>query len=172
MLTRRQFIKVGVGGALLLGAVRWLGRPLAAPASAHRFLDEPSARIVATLVPIVLAGSLPRDDDAQASAVREVVDSFDRAVSVMARSIQGEVRELFGFLVFAPSRLAFTGLWAPIDESQPEELRAFLDRWRHSRFELQRVSYQALTQLIQASWFDNPKSWGALGYPGPPTVGA
>jgi hypothetical protein len=170
LLPRRQFIKVGLGGALLLGAARWLGRPLAAPASAHRFLDEPSARIVAALVPIVLAGSLPRDDDAQASAVREVVDSFDRAVSVMARSIQGEVRELFGFLAFAPSRLAFTGLWAPIDESKPEELRAFLDRWRHSRFDLQRVSYHALTQLIQASWYDNAKSWGALGYPGPPAV--
>jgi hypothetical protein len=171
LLTRRQFIKVGLGGALLLGAVRRLGRPLAAPAPAHRFLDEPSARIVAALVPIVLAGSLPGDDDAQASAVREVVDSFDRAVSVMARSIQGEVRELFGFLVFAPSRLAFTGLWAPIDESKPEELRAFLDRWRRSRFELQRVSYQALTQLIQASWYDNAKSWGALGYAGPPALG-
>ena len=48
---------------------------------------------------------------------------------------------------------------------------AFLTRWRHSRFEIQRAGYQALSQLIQASWYDNPASWATIGYPGPPKLG-
>ena len=84
--------------------------------------------------------------------------------------MQEELAQLFSFLAFAPSRLAFAGLWVPIDESKPEEIKAFLTRWRHSRFDLQRVSYQALTQLIQASWYDNPQAWAAIGYPGPPSI--
>jgi hypothetical protein len=44
-------------------------------------------------------------------------------------------------------------------------------RWRDSRFELQRASYRALTQLIQAAWYGNSASWAAIGYPGPPAVG-
>jgi hypothetical protein len=48
---------------------------------------------------------------------------------------------------------------------------AFLARWRESRFDLLRAGYQALTQLVQAAWYGNPRAWGAIGYPGPPAVG-
>jgi len=85
-------------------------------------------------------------------------------------AVQKEVEQLFSVLRFAPSRLAFTGLWQPIEEAPPEEIAAFFTRWRHSRFEIQRAGYQALTQLVQASWYDNPTSWAAIGYPGPPKL--
>jgi hypothetical protein len=48
----------------------------------------------------------------------------------------------------------------------------FLARWRTSRFDLARAGYQALTQLIQAAWYDNPVAWRAIGYPGPPALAA
>lgn len=170
MVTRRQFIKVGIAGAAVLAAARLLDRPRAAPAAAYRVLDELQARMVAVLVPVILAGSLPVEETARAKAMREVVESFDRAMSGLAPAVQDEIMQLFSFLTFAPTRVAFAGLWAPLEDSSPEEITAFLSRWRVSRFELQRVSYQALTQLIQASWYDNPEAWAAIHYPGPPPL--
>ena len=170
MPTRRQFIKVGIAGAALFAAARFLDRPLAAPTDAYRVLDENAAKIMRALIPVVLAGSLPADDAARARAVGDVVAAFDRAVSGLAPAVQGELAQLFSFLNFAPSRVAFAGLWSPVDATPREELNAFLTRWRHSRFDLQRQSYEALTQLIQASWYDNPASWKAIGYPGPPLL--
>ena len=170
LLTRRQFLKVGIAGAALLAAARFLDRPQAAAVSPYRILDEQNARMVAVLVPVVLAGSLPAEEAAQSAVVRDTVAAFDRAVSGLTPAVQAEIGELFSFLSFAPTRLAFAGLWSPLEESTPEEINAFLTRWRHSRLALQRVSYQALTQLIQASWYDNPSSWAAIRYPGPPNL--
>jgi len=170
--TRRQFIKVGIAGAAVLATVRWLDKPQAAPAVNHRFLDAPGVVMIAAFVPVVLAGSLPEEVEARARAIREVVEAFDRAVSGLAPAVQREVDQLLSILRFAPSRVAFTGLWSPVEESTAEEIAAFLTRWRNSRFEIQRAGYQALTQLIQAAWYDNPSSWAAIGYPGPPKVAA
>lgn len=170
MLTRRQFIKVGLAGAVVLAAARFLDRPLAAPAAERRFLDEDAARMVAALVPVVLAGSLPEEPAARARATRDTVDAFDRAISGLTPSVQEEVAQLISFLSFAPTRIAFAGLWVRIEEAPAEDLRAFLTRWRSSRFGLQRASYHALTQLIQAAWYGNTASWAAIGYPGPPLL--
>jgi hypothetical protein len=84
--------------------------------------------------------------------------------------VQKEIGELFSFLHTAPLRIAVTGLWRPVDESPPEQLRAFRLRWRDSPFDLQRASYRALTQLIQAAWYGNSSSWPSIGYPGPPAI--
>lgn len=170
MPTRRQFIKVGIASAAVLATVRWLERPQAAPATHFRFLDAAAVVTVSALAPIVLEGSLPQEIQARARAIREVAEAFDRAVAGLSPIVQKEVDQLFGVLRFGPSRLAFTGLWAPLEESPPEEVAAFLLRWRRSRFEIQRAGYQALTQLIQASWYDNPASWAAISYPGPPRL--
>jgi hypothetical protein len=170
LLTRRQFIRVGLAGAVAFATVRFLDRPLAAPAAGRRVLDDDAGRMVAALVPVVLAGALPAEAADRARAIRQTVEAFDRAVAGLAASVQEEVAQLFSFLSFAPTRIAFAGLWVPVDEAPPDDLKAFLARWRSSRFELQRVSYHALTQLIQAAWYGNTASWAAIGYPGPPAL--
>jgi hypothetical protein len=170
LASRRQFIQVGLAGAATLAAARWLDGAPAHAAAPFRALDARSASMVGAIVPVVLAGSLPEGTQARARAVADVVAAFDRAVSGLSPSVQREVEELFSVLRFGPTRLAFTGLWPAIEEATPAEIAAFLRRWRTSRFEIQRAGYQALTQLIQASWYDNPASWAAIGYPGPPPV--
>ena len=170
MATRRQFLKVGIAGAAVLAGVRYLETSEAAPAPNYRVLDATAVVTVSALVPIVLEGALPDDPQARARAIRETVEGFDRAVSGMSLPVQKEVDQLFGVLRFAPARLAFTGLWQSVEESRPEDVAAFLTRWRHSRFDIQRAGYQALTQLIQAAWYDNTTSWAAIGYPGPPKI--
>jgi hypothetical protein len=171
VITRRQFIQVGIGAAAVLAAARWLDRPRAlAAAPAYRFLDPRGAAIVAGLVPVVLA-TLPTEPAARARAIEETVAGFDRAVAGLSAAVQKEVDELFSILGFAPARLMFTGMWASIDEAAPAEVAAFLNRWRYSRFDIQRAGYQALTQLIQAAWYGNSASWAGIGYPGAPQLG-
>ena len=159
MVSRRRFLQVGVAGVAVLALAKALDRP------------APNAHLVAALVPVVLAGALPEAGPARAAAIREVVEAFDRAIAGLSPAVRAEIDDLFGVLRFAPTRIALTGLWKPVEEASSEEISAFLARWRTSRFDLLRAGYQALTQLIQASWYDNPSSWAAIGYPGPPALG-
>ena len=62
------------------------------------------------------------------------------------------------------------GVWPRWSEASSAEIGRFLDGWRASRFELKRSGYRALTQLIQGSWYDNPRAWALIGYPGPPRI--
>ena len=172
MPTRRQFLVVGLAGAGVLAAARLLDRGGGAVRSPLQVLDARDARIVHALVPVVLAGALPPTLDARTDAVREVVAAFDRAVSGLAPAVQEEIADLFSLLGFAPTRLLFTGITSAWEEASEAEVRAFLERWRTSRFDLLRAGYQAIAQLLVASWYGNPASWSRIGYPGPPALGA
>ena len=168
MLTRRRFLQVGLAGAAVLVVARILHSP--EPPAAFRVLDGGSARLVGALVPVVLAGSLPVVEPQRAAAIQEVVEAFDRAISGLSPAVREEIDDLLGVLRFAPTRIALTGLWSPIEAATGDEIAGFLAQWRASRFDLLRAGYQALTQLIQASWYDNPSSWASIGYPGPPQL--
>jgi hypothetical protein len=168
--TRRQFIKVGLAGAALLATARWLDPSEAAPATNFRFLDVTGVIIAGGFANVVLGDALPEEPQARAHAILEVVEAFDRAVSGLAPAVQKEVDQLFSILRFAPTRLAFTGLWAPVEEAPVEDVAAFLTRWRTSRFGIQRAGYQALSQLMQAAWYGNSASWASIGYSGPPQL--
>lgn len=170
MLTRRRFLAIGLAGAAVLAATRLLERPVGAASSAYRVLDRESASVVGALVPVVLAGAIPAQGAARAAAIREVVEGFDRAVSGLAPAVRDEIGELLGVLRFGPTRYVLTGVASPLETASAEQISAFLSRWRTSRFDLLRAGYQALTQLIQASWYGNAASWPAIGYPGPPDL--
>ena len=171
LLTRRRFLQVGAAGVAVLATAKLLERPVA-PLASYRVLDGSSVALIGALVPVVLAGALPMASPQREGAVREVVEAFDRAISGLSPAVRAEIDALLGVLRFAPTRLALTGLWSPLEEATPEEVGRFLSSWRASRFDLLRAGYQALTQLIQAAWYDNPLSWPAIGYPGPPALKA
>jgi hypothetical protein len=102
--------------------------------------------------------------------VREVVEAFDRAVSRLGPTTREEVAELMSLLSFAPTRVFLAGVGEPWAAASPGSIAAFLDDWRTSALALKRSGYRALTQLIQAAWFDNPSAWPLIGYPGPPPL--
>src|SRR5258708_5377686 len=74
--TRRRFLQVGLAGVAVLAIARVLERP-ALPTS-YRVLDGGSAPLIAALVPVVLAGSLPTREPERGVAIHEVVEAFDR----------------------------------------------------------------------------------------------
>lgn len=170
MITRRRFLQVGLAGAAVLAGVHLALRNGGPREPGPRTLDAGEAALVAALAPVVLAGALPAEPESGRAAVREVVEAFDRALAGLEPAVREEVRDLLGLLAFAPTRFALAGLARPVAQSRPEDVAAFLQRWRTSRFDLLRAAYQALTQLLQAAWFGNARAWPAIGYPGPPRL--
>ena len=171
MLTRRQFLKVGIASGIVLAGAGWLALRRE-PAGGYQWLDKRSATIVAALVPAVLEGALPVEGRAREDAVRETTASFDRAVSGLSPAVQEEIAQLFALLGIAAGRFIVAGVRSSWAEATGEEVSAFLARWRTSRFALLRAGCQALTQLILAAWYGNPASWPGIAYPGPPPLDA
>ena len=169
---RRRFLQVGLAGAALLAGAHFLDRPFAQPSQPLRFLDARGADLVRALAPVVLAGVLPSQRAARDAALQAIAEAFDRAVSRLGPATREEVGELMSVLLFAPSRMLVAGLYTTWPEAPSAAIHAFLDDWRTSSFELKRSGYRALTQLIQAAWFDNPEAWTAIAYPGPPQLPA
>jgi hypothetical protein len=161
-VSRRRFLQVGLAGSAVLAGSRLLGAAGGATANAP----------IEALANVILDGALPAGAAERALALRETSEAFQRAVSGLSPAVRGEVDDLLGLLRWWPTRWPLTGLASPLESSSPAEIAAFLRRWRESRFDLLRAGYQALAQLIQAAWYDNPRAWPAIGYPGPPSLGA
>lgn len=160
MTTRRQFLKTGLAGGLLLNL------------AACRRPAENGGRssILKALVPVLLAGALPDEAKAAEMLVARTISGVDRAIAGLSLTAQKEIGELFDLLAFTPTRILAAGLWSSWDEATPEALVRFLESWRHSRFDLLKSGYAALHDLILGAWYARPETWGAIGYPGPPRV--
>ncbi len=133
-------------------------------------LDPQAPAIIVAIVPVLLDGALPAGDPDRAEAVRETVANVSRTIAGLPPAAQEELSELFALLAFAPARIALARVAAPWTEARPDAVAAFLERWRTSRFDLLRSAYDALHQIVLAAWYGNPKSWAAIGYPGPPAL--
>jgi hypothetical protein len=172
MTTRRTFLVVGLAGGAALAAAYWLRRTSGRDAvsgmdASLAALDSAAPAIVGAIVPVMLDGALPEDRHA---AVSETVGNVARAVSGLAPNAQKELGELFSLLGFPPTRIALAGVMTAWADASPEAVAAFLERWRSSRWMLQRSAYDALHQLVLAAWYGNPRAWPSIGYPGPPVL--
>jgi hypothetical protein len=171
--TRRTLLKAGIGGVVVLVSVRWLvgsNPPRGSAETRGPALDASAQEIVAAIVPVLLEGALP-DDDTNATARAEVVASVELAVAGLPSGSRKELEQLFALLSFAPTRCLLAGVWSAWPSASRDSIAAFLASWRDSRFTLLRSGYGALHQLVLAAWYGNPKSWLAIGYGGPPSLG-
>lgn len=167
-LGRRTFLVTGALGAAALAAGGWL-RQRATHAPAGGAVDAGARTILAALVPAFLDGALPLDAQ-RADAVRETLDAIERAIAGLPPAAQAELAQLFGLLAFAPARIAMTGLWSDWRNATTADVQSVLARWQTSRTALLRSAYDALHQLVLAAWYANPRTWPAIGYPGPPPL--
>lgn len=171
MATRRQFLKAGlIGGAALAGLGAYYAmRRASAPAAPGQ--PGPGERaIIAAIVPAVLAGMLPVSGEARQAAIDKTVAGVAAAIAGLSAGAQEEIGELFALLNVAPARMLLAGVWSPWEQAAPDEVAAFLQRWRASRFALLRSAYGALHDLVLGAWYGDAGSWAGIGYPGPPEV--
>jgi len=160
MSTRRQFLKSGLAGGLLLNV-----------AACNRLAaNGGQAAILNALIPVILRGALPATPGAAEPLIKLTLAGVEKAITGLAPATQQEIGELFDLLAFAPTRMLLAGIWAPWPEAEPQALGNFLESWRHSRFDLLKSGYAALHDLILGAWYARLDSWAAIGYPGPPEL--
>ena len=170
MISRRQFLRFGVAGGLLLavaGAARaQKGYRAATGADPLEVLTEDDRAVLAAIAPAILAGT-----GAAGPSLDAAVGSIDRAVAGLPPHLQVEVKQLLALLASWPGRRLLAGVNAPWAQASAAEVAAFLERWRYSRWVLLQQAYHALHELVLAAWYARPDSWPAIGYPGPPALG-
>jgi hypothetical protein len=171
-LSRRTFIKAGILGAAALATAAWLKGPHAPPTGiARRALDADGEALFGAVVPVLLAGALPAEPDARQRALAATITGIDGAIAGLPLAAQAELAQLIALLSLPPVRLSLARVNGAWPVAAPDDVRAFLDRCRHSSWTLPRAAYDAMHQLTFAAWYGNPGAWPAIGYPGPPRIG-
>ena len=161
-VSRRQFIKTGRLGSLLLSLSGWLN------AAGARHFSDSEREMLAAVVNAMLEGVLPTAKEQRRSLVAQTVDGVETAVGGLSVASQSEIGELFGLLVIAPGRVVVAGVGKPWREASVGEVGEFLQSWRSSRLSLLQGAYGALHDLIFGAWYGRPENWPAINYPGPP----
>jgi hypothetical protein len=172
-MTRRRLIRTGLGGLALLafaGCARNSASvgPLDDAEYPYRALSSRDRNMIASVAAAMLDGALP--GAARGAALVEVVRGVDVAVAGLPDDARAELAQLFNLLGFSVTRGLVAGIWRPWSDAALSDVAAFLARWRGSSYSLFRSGYQALHQLVMASWYGNSVSWGRIGYPGPPNL--
>ena len=155
-MNRRTWIGTGIAAVVLAGA----------GAIYERRIEESDARILAAIAPVMLAGAIPPGND----TLNAVIANFETAVGGLTPSVQDEVAQLFTLLRVTPLRMLATGVMHSWSHATPGEIAGFLNGWRFSNIAKLRSAYDALHQLVLASWYGDPASWKRIGYSGPPLV--
>lgn len=176
MLTRRALIRGGIaaGAALALAGLVYEFMPDRERVDTryrYTMLDDEDRVILAAIAPVMLEGALPAEPHAQADAVMQVLRGADIAIGGLPLETRAQLRQLFGILRFPLTRMFAAGVWRPWHEAGPQDIAQFLSSWRYSRIVQLRAAYDALHQLVMASWYGNDVAWSAIGYAGPPEIG-
>lgn len=173
---RRQFLKTGLVGSLVLGFAA-TGAALTACSgdSTGRckdclWLTDDDQELLTALVPVMLAGALPQSANEKTTAIKQTVTAIDITISHFSPAIRKEIRQLLDLLQFPVTRLLLTGVTSTWTRASTETMESFLSKWQQSRFDLLRSGYAALHDLICGGWYVNPASWPRIGYSGPPEI--
>lgn len=172
VLTRRTFIRAGALGAGALAAAgvyeAWRVRHCA---QEGRMALKPAGRdLFAAIIPAILDGVVAPDAWTPAR-LGGMLDEVERTVASLAPAAREELGQLTCLLDQAPLRGLLAGVWGPWSGVDAERARRLLTGWRASRSRTLVSAYQALHDITFATWYGQPGSWSAIGYPGPPRLG-
>ena len=161
-------MKVGALAGLTLAAGGGIWRATHSSGPLERFVLDGEARAaIDAIVPAMLAGALPVAPGARMAAISATTERVHQAIRGLPLGAQKDVQDLFGLLALAPARRALTGVSGPWSGASAEQVATFLQEWRFHRLAMLQTAYHALHDLVIGSWYADPSSWSAIGYPGP-----
>jgi len=170
MWSRRKFIFVGIAGALAAGAAVVLPQLRASGAAPNggALVSEHEAMLRAVMAAF-LGTALPMDTKVREAEFARVTKAIGALVDNLPPTTRKEIGELFGLLDLKPARalLGFSGDWVGAD---PSVIGKFLEALRDSTIGLKQQAYFALHDLVLGSFYSEPTTWAATGYPGPPKL--
>lgn len=165
-LQRRTFLKLGFASAVVL-AVAGGAVALMQPGLQQGKLTESSRLIFTRAAQAILAGTLPSDAVRNQLAITDLLDRIDTFIGGTPDHVKAELSQLLGLLGTAAGRLAIVGLSTAWDKVNVSEMTLALQGMRVSSLALRVQVYQALHDIVSASYFSGQESWAVLGYPGP-----
>ncbi len=170
MWSRRRVIFVGVAGAVAAGAalvLPRLGSSGAAPSGVA--LASEHADMLRAVAQALLGSALPTEADPRNHELTRVTTATGALIANLPPSTRKEIADLFGLLALKPVRalLGYSGDWAGADIPA---VTIFLAALRDSSIGLKQQAYFALHDLLLGSFYAEPSTWGATGYPGPPKL--
>ena len=170
--SRRQFFKVGVLGSATLGIAACSNLLSRKSELCHdcEWLRTKERPILQAIIPVMLAGALPYKGEEHKTAVTEIIKNFDYTVAHFPASVRDEIQQLMWVLQSPVPRAVVAGVWGAWENVTEEDVRALLDNWKNSGFDLLRVGYLALHDLICGAWYSSPHAWQRIHYPGPPAL--
>ena len=170
MWSRRRVIFVGVAGAVAAGTALML--PLLGSSGAERSgiaLAADHADMLHAVAQGLLGSALPSEVDARNRELIRLTTAAGELIANLPPSTRKEISELFGLLAVKPARalLGYSGDWLGADIPA---VTTFLAGLRDSSIGLKQQAYFALHDLLLGSFYAEPSSWAATGYPGPPKL--
>lgn len=171
--SRRAFLKVGAGFsaaiacAALLPALTGCSPADTPPQPGMAFLRPADVTLFRALLPAIAIDLQTLDATARGRRIAAAVTNIDRTIAAMGQNGRHELRKLLDLLASAPLRWALAGVGTPWDQATPEQVTAFLTRWRGSRFATLNAGGVVLVKLASVAYFVLPDTWAASGYPGP-----
>ena len=170
MWSRRRLIFVGVAGAVAAGAALVLPRLSSSGAALSGVaLASEHADMLRSITQALLGSALPTDADARNRELTRVTTATGALIANLPPSTRKEIADLFGLLALKPARalLGYSGDWVGADTAA---VTTFLAGLRDSSIGLKQQAYFALHDLLIGSFYAEPSTWAATGYPGPPRL--
>lgn len=131
------------------------------------FLRTADVALFRALLPAIAIDLETMDSTARSKRIDAALKNIDRTLAAMGQHARDELRKLLDLLASTPLRWALAGVRTSWDQATPEQVRAFLTRWRASRFATLNAGSVVLGKLASVSYFVEPDTWAASGYPGP-----
>jgi len=169
---RRHFLKVGLLGSATLTVAACSTFVARDSEKCHdcKWLGHEDRHLLNALIPVMLSGALPGDMHERKKALEEIITGFDISVSHFPKTVRDEIEQLLWVLEFPVTRSLIGGVWSSWRNVSENNVKELLNNWKNSDFDLLRIGYTALHDLISGSWYANPRSWQRIDYPGPPKI--
>ena len=172
MISRRRFLKWGLGGAALatsatvLGVGFWGYTVERRIAERLRFLSEKEYCVLrAAAGRIVGVGAADGADSGSAEIdVARFVDGVLRHFDAATRR---EVRGLLHLLEHSPLALGAGARWSRFSSAPAAAQDALLAAWQSSNLTVLRQGFQGLRSLVFMGYYRDPRTFAMLGYDGP-----
>lgn len=165
-MQRRTFLRLGLGSALVLGA---LGAGLTwwRPGLEHGRFTSATRRVLVRLCEAVLEGNLPEAPMAREAALQAQIVRLEAFAAGLPAATRDELGQLLGLLALPPGRRWLAGVAPDWAEASVAQVQKGLQDMRLSSLAVRRQAYHALRDMINGTYFSEPAHWPALGYPGP-----
>ncbi|NUA27404.1 hypothetical protein [Cupriavidus basilensis] len=172
-LSRRGFLKIGFGlsAALacagLVPALSGCSPAHKQPAAGMRFLREGDVALFTALLPAVVAELAERERGSRELQLGQAVRNVDATCAAMDANARAELRKLLDLLAIGPLRWVLAGVGQDWKQTDTQQARHFLARWRASRFATLNAGAVVLVKLSSVGYYLLPAAWAGSGYPGP-----